>query len=78
MLERTKIKCTQGSICPDTCEDVGGAGQPSDIVHLAIVRNELRNGCLSIYVPYGARRIYRGGHNALRIDVVPCEGCQGR
>lgn len=41
MLEGTKIECAEGTICANGNEDVGGAGEPGDVVDFAVVRDEL-------------------------------------
>lgn len=41
MFEGTEIECAQGAIRADGDEDVGGIGEPGDVVDFAVVCDEL-------------------------------------
>lgn len=58
VFETAEIEGAEGPVCADGDEDVGGPGQPCDVVDFSIVCDELRDGGGGVDVPYGTRRVY--------------------
>lgn len=54
MLERAQVEHAHGAVGADGRKDVARGGRPRDIVHLAVVRDELRDGNRCGDVPDGA------------------------
>ena len=76
VLEAAQVECTQGAVRADRDEYIRRAWQPSDIVHLAVVRDQLRHRRRRIEVPHGARRVDRGCDHQTRYLLVPRKVCQ--
>lgn len=73
VLERAQVERAQRAVRADRDEDVGAPGQPRDVVHLAIVRDELGDSGGRLDVPHGARRVDGGGDDVARGLLVPRE-----
>lgn len=71
MLETTEVKGSKTTVRTHRYKDIRRSRQPSNIVYLTIVSNELRNSCRCVDIPDGTRCINRRGHYKTRSLLVP-------
>ena len=71
VLETAQVECAEGAVRANGYEYVRRAWQPSDIVHLTVVRDQLRDRGRRVEVPHCARRIDRGRDDQTWYLLVP-------
>ena len=71
MFEAAQVECAQRAVRADRDEDVRRAWEPCHVVHLAVVRDQLRHCRGRVQVPHGTRRVDRGRHHQARYFLVP-------
>ena len=77
MFETSQVECAKGAVGADRDEDVCGAGEPGDVVHLAIVSDELCDCRGRVDIPDGASRVDRGRNDETWRLLIPREARQG-
>ena len=71
MFEAAQVERAQRAVCADGDEDIRRIGQPRDVVHLAVVRDELRHRRRRVQIPNCTCRIDRGRDHEARHLLVP-------
>ena len=77
MFETSQVERAKGTVSTDRNEDVCGTGKPGDVVHLAIVGDELCDCRGRVDVPDGASCVDRGRNDETWGLLIPREARQG-
>jgi len=71
VFEAPQVECAQRAVRADRHEDVRRVGQPRHVVHLTIVRDQLRHRRRRVQIPDRTRGINRGCDHKTRNLLIP-------
>ena len=77
MFKTAQVERAKGAVSADRDEDVCGARKPGDVVHLAIVSDELCDCRGRVDIPDGASCVDRGRNDETWGLLIPREARQG-